>query len=188
MTNTAVKLDGAQIERIIIADPKDMEKNQFYQELLSGKFAAMVSEAAEGKQIAGSQEVYNIMKPLISQTDDIEQGWFIFLNTKNRIIAIEKLFSGTLTHSLISPRQIIKKALELKAACIIMVHNHPSGEPEPSDEDKKITSQLYMALKSCEISLHDHMIIGTANRYYSFADSGRIQACKDQYDRYIADI
>jgi len=98
----------------------------------------------------------------------------LFLNSKNKLIAVEDLFEGSLTSSLIYPREIMKKAIKYNAAALIFVHNHPSGDPTPSEEDKKITKKLIAAGNIMEIKVLDHIIIGNS-AHFSFADEGMIE-------------
>ena len=149
-----------------------LDQDRFWKELKSGKFASMVKESAKGKTLNHSTEVYNILKPMFAKNDDIEQFFCIFLDTKNRVIAIEKLFSGTLNCTMVHNREIIKKVLKHRALSIIIAHNHPSGNTEPSEEDFKVTRKIKTAMKSIEGKLHDHIIIG--NGYLSLADDGKI--------------
>jgi len=86
--------------------------------------------------------------------------------------AIEKIADGTISHSVIYPREIIKRILALKAAGVVFVHNHPSGDTEPSREDKNITMKLATVLSSMDVDLLDHVIVG--DNYHSMADSGYI--------------
>jgi DNA repair protein RadC len=97
----------------------------------------------------------------------------VFLNAKNKVLAAETLFKGTLTSSSVYPREVVKAALEHRAAAVILAHNHPSGDPVPSPEDLAVTRQLLHALHLVGIVVHEHLIIG-ADRYYSFADQGHI--------------
>ena len=157
----------------------------FYEALISGEFASMVRESTKGKKISNSQELYNIMKPLITQVTDQEQGWFLFLDSKNQIIAIEKLFTGTLTCSQIYPREIIKKIISHEAAAIIMCHNHPSGDPEPSPDDMAITKRIMVACTSIGATMHEHIIIGDGGRFMSMADRGRITQIRNDVERFI---
>ena len=124
--------------------------------------------------LSNSREVYNVMKPLFSENDDVETVYCIFLNTKNRILAIEKMFSGTISSSAIYPREVVKRILALKSSAIVLTHNHPSGFVEPSDEDKAITIRLKIALQSIDVTLHDHIIVGDGV-FHSMADSGFLQ-------------
>ena len=140
-------------------------KEKFWQDLKSGKFVSMVKESSKGQGLANSREVHNIMKPLFSQDADVEALYCIFLDSKNRIIAIEKLFSGSISSSPVFPREIVKKVLALSATALILAHNHPSGSCDPSSEDKSITIKIGIALASIDVMLHDHMIIG--NGYHN---------------------
>lgn len=97
----------------------------------------------------------------------------IFLDAKNRIINLETLFCGTLTASSVYPREVIQAALEQRAAALIFAHNHPSGDPAPSEQDMAITRRLIHACRAMGIVVHEHLVIG-ANRYFSFADHGYI--------------
>ena len=154
------------------------EKKEFWKDLKSGKFASMVKEAAGGQEIANSEEVYNIMKPLFADQDDVESFYCIFLNGKNKLLAIEKMFSGSISSSSIYPREIIKKVLSLKGTAVILVHNHPSGDTKPSGEDCIITTMIGIALNSIGVKVHDHVIIGDG--YHSMANSEELKTMQDK--------
>jgi DNA repair protein RadC len=89
-----------------------------------------------------------------------EQFRILFLDTKNVLIADEEQAAGTVDHVPVYPREVVKRALELNAASMILVHNHPSGDPTPSDADIHMTQQITAAAKTLGISVHDHLIIG----------------------------
>jgi DNA repair protein RadC len=91
---------------------------------------------------------------------DTEQFRILFLDTKNTIIADEEQAKGTLDHVPVYPREVVKRALELNAAALILVHNHPSGDPTPSAADIDMTDQIDRAAHALGITLHDHLIIG----------------------------
>lgn len=91
---------------------------------------------------------------------DTEQFRILYLDTKNALIADEAQAQGTLDHVPVYPREIVKRALELNAASIILVHNHPSGDPTPSEADIQMTRQVSTAAKALGITVHDHLIIG----------------------------
>jgi len=95
----------------------------FWKDLKSGHFISMVKEASQGQTLSNSQEVYNVMKPLFAENDDVETVFCIFLNTKNRILAIEKMFSGTISSSAIYPRELVKRIIALKSSAIVLTHN-----------------------------------------------------------------
>ena len=95
----------------------------------------------------------------------------IFLDSRKKIIKDETIFIGSLNASIIHPREIFQAAFEEGAAAIILLHNHPSGDPKPSDDDVEITTQLVEAGKILGIEVIDHIIIGH-NRYFSFKEKG----------------
>ncbi|GLQ35553.1 DNA repair protein RadC [Amylibacter marinus] len=91
---------------------------------------------------------------------DTEQFRILFLNRKNVLIADEAQQTGTVDHVPVYPREVAKRALELNASAIILVHNHPSGDPSPSDADIEMTARINRALSALNIQVHDHVIIG----------------------------
>ena len=97
----------------------------------------------------------------------------IYLNGRNQILKMETLFEGTLNTSAVYPREVGKKALENDASALVLVHNHPSGNPSPSQDDLTITKKLKEAARTIDIYIHDHLIIA-GNDVYSFADHGLI--------------
>ena len=97
----------------------------------------------------------------------------IFLDSKNRMIADEQQNKGTINHTPLYPREVLKRSLELRAASIILIHNHPSGDVNPSKEDIAMTSQIKQALLAVNIILHDHIIVSQSG-YFSFRNSGFI--------------
>ena len=97
----------------------------------------------------------------------------IYLNGRNQILQMEELFEGTLTTSAVYPREVVKRALDHAAAALVFVHNHPSGNLKPSQDDITITKKLKEAAEEIDVSVHDHLIIA-GNEVYSFADNGLI--------------
>jgi DNA repair protein RadC len=92
--------------------------------------------------------------------DPREQFRVLFLDRKNVLIADEVQSQGTVDHTPVYPREIVKRALELSASAIILVHNHPSGDPTPSRADIEMTKQIAQAAKALGIAVHDHLVIG----------------------------
>ena len=84
----------------------------------------------------------------------------LFLDTKNRLIADEAQARGTVNHTPVYPREVVKRALELSATAIILVHNHPSGDPTPSRADIEMTKAIIEVAKPLGIAVHDHLIVG----------------------------
>jgi DNA repair protein RadC len=106
----------------------------------------------------------------------------LFLDAKNRVIAAETLFTGTLTASSVYPREVVRAALDRSAAALIFAHNHPSGDTEPSPADYSITRQLLFACQTVGITVHEHIVIGK-NQYFSFADQGHIAQMNREYKK-----
>lgn len=94
----------------------------------------------------------------------------IYLNVKNRMITHEILQTGTVDRAIVYPRQVIKAALRHNASGLILSHNHPSGDPDPSQEDKHLTRSIVEAARTLEIRVVDHIIVG-ANGYFSFQEN-----------------
>jgi len=99
----------------------------------------------------------------------------LFLNTQNRLISYEPMFQGTLTHTSVHPREIVKRALHLNCAAVILAHNHPSGSTQPSQADLQVTRALQSALNLVEVTVLDHIVV-TRDHTLSFAQSGLLQA------------
>ncbi len=102
---------------------------------------------------------------------DIEQFRVLYLDRKNRLIADEEQARGTVDHVPVYPREVAKRALELNASALILVHNHPSGDPTPSQSDIDMTARIESACGALGITLHDHLVIGKS-REISFRAEG----------------
>jgi len=89
-----------------------------------------------------------------------EQFRVLFLDNKNQLIADEVMNRGTVDHAPVYPREVVRRALELSASAVILVHNHPSGDPTPSRQDIDMTRQVVEAGRSLKISVHDHLVVG----------------------------
>ncbi len=118
--------------------------------------------------ISSAKTVFRIMLPILRGIDH-EECWVLYLNRANYLISKEMVSSGGLDSTTLDSRTIVRKAIEKKATGIIVVHNHPSGSALPGNADIQSTRQLEKALRTCEISLLDHVIIAE-NSYYSFSD------------------
>lgn len=102
---------------------------------------------------------------------ETEQFRILYLDRKNILIADEEQSKGTVDHVPVYPREVVKRALELNASALILVHNHPSGDPTPSDQDITMTGQIRDAAEALDIHLHDHLIIGKSTEL-SFRSTG----------------
>jgi DNA repair protein RadC len=99
----------------------------------------------------------------------------LFLDVKNRLIAAHDMFSGTLTHTSVYPREVVKAALRCNAASVMLAHNHPSGVCEPSDADVRLTNALVQALALVDVRVLDHFVVA-GSQVHSFAENGQLQA------------
>lgn len=102
---------------------------------------------------------------------DVEQFRVLFLNHRHMLIADEVMQEGTVNHTPVYPREIAKRALELSAAAIILIHNHPSGDPTPSLADIDITKKIVKAAATVNVAVHDHVIVAESG-HYSFKSFG----------------
>jgi DNA repair protein RadC len=102
-----------------------------------------------------------------------EVFWVLFLDARNRLIASDEMFRGTLTQTSVFPREVVKRALTYNAAGVILAHNHPSGAMEPSVADRMLTDTLKEALALVDVRVHDHIIVA-GRRTLSFAERGMV--------------
>ncbi|WP_319541902.1 DNA repair protein RadC [uncultured Pseudodesulfovibrio sp.] len=101
----------------------------------------------------------------------IEEFWTAFLDSKNRVIAWERIGNGTVNAAPVFPREIVAMALRLEAVSIILAHNHPGGDPTPSKEDILLTGMIKEAAQNLDITVHDHIVV-TDKDYFSFYEGG----------------
>jgi DNA repair protein RadC len=120
--------------------------------------------------LSHSQDVCAFLQ--LSLAEEVSEVFaVIFLDSKHRLLAFEKLFHGTINESTVYPRRVLQKALEHNAAAVIVAHNHPSGHCEPSEADVEITRELRAILKVIQVKLLDHFIVSCPNSY-SFVEHG----------------
>jgi DNA repair protein RadC len=129
-------------------------------------------QQVEKVPVKSSETVFNLFHPLLGDLDH-EEFWLLMLNRSNKVLGRFKVSQGGLSGTVIDTRIILKKALDNLASSIIVCHNHPSGNNQPSDADVKITEKLKKASEMLEIKLLDHVIIADKS-YFSFADEGLI--------------
>ena len=129
-------------------------------------------DAALDPQIKNSTDIYNIMRIKLERLE-YEEFWVLYLSRSNRIIYEECMSKGGVSGTITDVRLILKRALELLASGIILVHNHPSGNLRPSPDDDRITTKTKDAAKLLDINVLDHLII-TPTSYFSYNDNGRI--------------
>jgi len=176
------------LQGVLEADPRELQDVPGIgpTNLLGIKLIKSVSERFLAKKVIGknvianSRDLYTYLNGVIRDKTR-ECFMAIFLDSKNRVIAMETLFEGTLTASGVYPREVVRAALQHHAAALIFAHNHPSGEPRPSNEDLAVTRQLVFAGRLMGITVHEHLIIGD-NRFYSFADQGHMARLNSEFE------
>jgi DNA repair protein RadC len=129
-----------------------------------------------------SKEVYDYLYHSLRDSRT-EKFKVLFLDAKNYILEEKTVFEGTVDSSAVYPREVIKAAIRYEASSLIFVHNHPSGDPDPSESDREITKELIFAANIMQIKVLDHIIIGN-NCFFSFADQGLI----DDYEILIRKV
>jgi len=125
---------------------------------------------SEPVHISGPGDVHRFFDERASR--ELQEVFYVLtLNTQSRVVSAQEVTRGTLNSSLVHPREVFRLAIAEGAAGIIVVHNHPSGDPTPSADDRKVTQQLVEAGKIIDIPVYDHVVIGNG-RYVSFAEAG----------------
>jgi len=128
------------------------------------------ADAMQRPAISNWQALLDYCRAVL-QHEGIEQFRILFLDRKNQVIADEAQQRGTIDHTPVYPREVVKRALELNAAALILVHNHPSGDPTPSRADIEMTKQVRDAAAALGIALHDHLVVGRKG-HVSFREKG----------------
>lgn len=129
-------------------------------------------DAALDTQIKNSTDIYNMMRVKLQRLE-YEEFWVLYLSRSNRVIFEECMSKGGVSGTVTDIRLILKRAIELLASGIILVHNHPSGNLRPSPDDDRITTKAKEAAKLLDINVLDHLII-TPTDYFSYSDNGRL--------------
>ena len=127
-------------------------------------------DAVDLIKVTSSKKIFEMMQPIIGELAH-EEFWVLFLNNSNKIISKSQLSKGGITGTIVDARLVFKLALENGATGLILCHNHPSGNLQPSEADKEITKKLKLAGESLDVKVLDHLII-TETKYYSFVDEG----------------
>ena len=123
---------------------------------------------AKRSKVSSPKDVFRMMCPLLKGLE-YEECWAVYLNNANQCLGKDRLSTGGVDSTVLDSKILIRRACEKKATGVILVHNHPSGSAMPSVADINRTKSIRSALKACEMSLVDHVVIGLRN-YYSFSD------------------
>jgi DNA repair protein RadC len=131
---------------------------------------------SDSPETAISSEVtFNFIKPFFDNYHGIREAMFaIYLNRANQIIGVQRISEGSLTGTMVDVKIVLKGAIGILATGIILAHNHPSGNLNPSHVDKEFTKKINEACKVMDFVLLDHLILGSSTNYYSFSDHGLI--------------
>ncbi len=132
-----------------------------------------IGEQLQAGHALGSPEAVKLYLRMKMSQQTHESFVVLFLDVKNRLIACEEMFRGTLTHTSVYPREVVKAALKHNAAGLMLAHNHPSGTPEPSESDLLLTRALVQALALVDVRVLDHFVVA-GPQVHSFAEHGQI--------------
>ena len=132
--------------------------------------ALLQSRLVDGNALSSPQRVRQYCRLHLAGQPDEHFGC-LFLTTQHALITFERLFRGTISGAAVYPRVLVRRCLELNAAAVILVHNHPSGVSEPSPADRQITERLQRALELIDVRVLDHLIV-SAGDATSFAEQG----------------
>ncbi len=130
------------------------------------------SDIIEKKKVASSQDIFTLFHPILSDLPH-EEFWVLFLNRHHKIIDMQRISAGGLSETVVDVRLIMKMGIERLASSIALCHNHPSGNSQPSGQDKAITHKVKEGGTLLDIALLDHVIIAD-NSYYSFSDEEQL--------------
>lgn len=130
-------------------------------------------EAIDRQTVLDKPQAVRHFLGLLLNGRDREAFVVLFLDSQNRLIRCDEMFQGTLNQTAVYPREVLRRALDLQAAALILAHNHPSGLAEPSQADQALTQALRQALQTVGIAVLDHLIVA-GGRSYSFAEHGRL--------------
>jgi DNA repair protein RadC len=132
------------------------------------------SQAAERKKVSHPAVAAEVLWTFLEGADR-EHFVVLLLDTQNQIIGIHTVTVGTLDASLVHPREIFKPAILANAASVVLAHNHPSGDPTPSAEDRAVTRQIRAAGRTVGIEVLDHIVVGDPHRFFSFLEAGILE-------------
>jgi DNA repair protein RadC len=138
--------------------------------LREGSFSAPEGYPAAGRPIRSPADVFALMAPYAAREVG-ESFWILALDSQHRVSAPTVITRGILGASLVHSREVFLSAIVARAAAVILCHNHPSGDPSPSADDRAVTDQLVAAGRLLDIPVHDHVIVGRGC-YASFAEAG----------------
>jgi DNA repair protein RadC len=141
-------------------------------EILSQAWGVLAQRVKPGVTLSSPQDVKDYLRLEIGLLE-YEVFCVVFLDAQHRVIELRQMFRGTVSQTSVYPREVVKEALQLNAAAVILAHNHPSGVPEPSRADEFLTQSLKAALAMVDVRVLDHLVVA-ATAVVSFAERGLI--------------
>ncbi len=175
------------LARVLEAEPEELKKIKGIgpNNLFALKFIHQVARRFLRQQLKEKQKVScarDVVDYLCHWLSFRDREYFaaIYLDVKNGVIDIEKLFSGTSDSSAVYPREVLRQALLRNASGLILVHNHPSGSTQPSRADEELTRSFIRACSLLGLRLLDHIIVAGPSNYFSFAESGLLERIKGE--------
>lgn len=155
-------------------------KNIFALHFVQGAARRYLKQRIEGKTYVSSSR--NVAEYLVHAMRDLKKEVFsvLFLDASHAIIESEIVAQGTINVNTVYPREVLKRALHHNAAALVIAHNHPSGGLKPSSQDRELTRALHLACSFLHINLLDHLIIGSGDRPFSFADNGLMAVIREE--------
>jgi len=133
---------------------------------------AIEEQLRAGHTLGSPQAVKEYLRIVFAQHEH-ESFYVLFLDVKNRLLASQEMFRGTLTHTSVYPREVVKAALAINAASVLLAHNHPSGMADPSESDLLLTRTLIQALALVDVRVLDHFVVA-GRQVHSFAENGQL--------------
>lgn len=169
---------GGSLRKLATTPRAAMRKSPGIGDVTADRLVAMLElgrrycaeQRPDGEPLRSPRDVVAIMTPRM-QDLPVEEFHVLVLDAQHRLERDITITRGILNSSLVHPREVFREAIAERAAAVILVHNHPSGDPTPSADDRNVTDQLVAAGRLLDLPVHDHVIIGRG-RYTSFAESG----------------
>lgn len=124
-------------------------------------------------KIRHSRDAYNVVAPFFLDKNH-EECWVVLMNNQHRIISSKQVSKGGISETTVDPKIVLRYALEAKASALVIAHNHPAGNPSPSEHDTRITKKLKISCEALDIQFTDHIIYCEDGQYYSFADEAKL--------------
>ncbi len=154
-----------------MSSPRESEECSVDEEAIISQAKAILQERVRrGMRVKSTSDAVDLIQLHLSSSDR-ELFGCVFLDTRHQVIEFEILFQGTINRSHVHPRIVVKQALDLNAVAVILCHNHPSGDPNPSHADISLTKQLKETLQLFDITVLDHVVVGGGTAY-CFASHG----------------